>query len=44
VGIHVAITFRNVQDLSTWAFATVYGPNSDRDKRLLWDELVGLLS
>jgi hypothetical protein len=23
---------------------SVYGPNSDRDRRLLWDELAGLLS
>jgi exonuclease III len=26
------------------AFAGVYGPNSDRDRRHLWDELVGMLN
>jgi hypothetical protein len=40
----LAITFRNVEDHSTWAFAGVYGPNLDRDRRLLFDELTGLLS
>jgi hypothetical protein len=28
----------------TWAFAGVYGPNFDRDRRLLWDELADLIS
>jgi hypothetical protein len=31
-------------DHFTWAFAGAYGPNSDRDRRFLWDELAGLLS
>jgi hypothetical protein len=31
-------------DLSVWDFAGVYGPNSDRNRRLLWDELAGVLS
>jgi hypothetical protein len=38
------VTFRNVEDHFTWACAGVYGPNVDRDKRLIWDELVGFLS
>jgi len=45
VGVYsLSISFRNVVDRSTWAFAGVYGPNSDRDRSLLWDELAGLLS
>jgi hypothetical protein len=40
----VAVTFRNVVDHSVWAFAGVYGLNLDRDRRLLWDELAGVLS
>jgi exonuclease III len=38
----VAVTFRNVKDHFIWAFAGVYDPNVDRDRRLLWDELAGL--
>ena len=34
--------FKNVVDQFEWAFTRVYGPNSDGDKRLLWDELSGL--
>jgi hypothetical protein len=40
----LAVSFRNVVDLSVWAFAGVYGPNLDRDRRLLWGELAGILS
>jgi hypothetical protein len=40
----LAVSFRNVVDLSIWAFARVYGLNLDRDRRLLWEELVGVLS
>jgi hypothetical protein len=40
----LALTFRNVEDHFTWAFVGVYGPNYDRDRGLLWDELAGLLS
>jgi hypothetical protein len=39
-----AYTFKNVDDGFVWAFAGVYGPNGDSDRRLLWDELAGLLS
>lgn len=31
----LAVTFRNVKDQLTRAFAGVYGPNSDRDRRFL---------
>jgi hypothetical protein len=40
----LAVTFRNVEDHYACAFAGVYGPNSDRHRRLLWDKLAGLLS
>jgi hypothetical protein len=40
----VAVTFRNVEDHLTWAFAGVYDPNFDGDRRFLWDKLAGLLS
>jgi len=40
----VACSFRRVEDGFSWAFAGVYGPNNDCDRRLLWEELAGLLS
>ena len=40
----LAVSFRDVVDRSVWAFASVYGPNFDRYRRLLWDELAGVLS
>jgi hypothetical protein len=40
----LAASFRNVVDRFVLAFAGVYGPNSDFDRRLLWDELAGILS
>ena len=36
--------FRNVGDNFEWAFSSVYGPNVDREKRLMWEELMGLFS
>jgi exonuclease III len=45
VGEYVAAyTFKNVMDGFEWAFARAYGPNEDIDRRLLWDELVGLMT
>ena len=40
----IICSFRKVEDHFTWAFAGVYGPNSDGARRLLWDELANLLS
>ncbi|KAG6663959.1 hypothetical protein CIPAW_02G057800 [Carya illinoinensis] len=37
----VACSFRSASDGFKWAFAGIYGPNIDRDRRLLWDELAG---
>ena len=38
----VSCRFRNVGDNFEWAFTGVYGPNVDREKRLMWEELAGL--
>ena len=38
-----ACSFRNVEDNMEWAFAGVYGPNSNSDRRHLWEELAGLM-
>ena len=40
----VSCKFKNVADHFIWAFTGVYGPNSDRDRRFLWEELSGLCS
>jgi hypothetical protein len=39
----VACSFRNVDDGMEWAFAGVYGPNRDAARRMMWEELAGLL-
>lgn len=45
VGVYfLPVSFTNDANHSTWAFAGVYGLNPDRDRRILWDKLVGLLS
>ena len=36
--------FRSVFDQFEWIFTGVYGPNSDSERGLLWEELAGLLS
>jgi hypothetical protein len=33
----LAVSFRNIEDHSTWTFAGVHDHNSDRARRLLWD-------
>jgi hypothetical protein len=40
----LACSIKNVEHNFTRAFAGVYGLNSNRDRRLLWDELASLLS
>ncbi|KAF5447539.1 hypothetical protein F2P56_033088 [Juglans regia] len=35
----VAYVLRNLEDGWTWALASVYGPNRDWDRYLLWDEV-----
>jgi exonuclease III len=45
VGEYVAAcSFKNVVDNFKWAFAEVYGPNGDFERRRLWEELAGLMS
>ena len=36
--------FMNVLDQVEWSFSGVYGPNLDRERGLLWEELAGLPS
>ena len=38
----VSCKFKNVEDQNVWMFIGVYGPNIDRDRSLMWDELVGV--
>jgi hypothetical protein len=40
----VACSLRNTSNNVVWAFGGVYGPNDDRDRRELWDELAKLMS
>ena len=43
VGIYsISCKFRNVTDQAVWIFSSVYGPNVDRERRTLWDELAGV--
>jgi hypothetical protein len=35
-------SFKNLEDHFTWAFAGVYDPNVNGDRRFLWDELTSL--
>ena len=36
--------FRNISNQFEWIFTGVYGPNTDRDRIVLWEELAGLIS
>jgi hypothetical protein len=40
----ITCSFRNVVDNFIWVLMGVYGHNVSVDRRLLWDELAGLLS
>ena len=40
----VSCEFKNVGDQFEWAFAGVYGPNLNNRRRLMWEELTGLIS
>ncbi|GLT55575.1 hypothetical protein SLA2020_286860 [Shorea laevis] len=40
----VACAFRSVTENFEWAFAGIYGPNDDVERRGLWDELAGLMA
>jgi exonuclease III len=40
----LAVSLRNVDDNFLWAFGGVYGPNDDGERRVLWNEMGGLMS
>jgi exonuclease III len=40
----LAVSLRNVDDNFLWAFWGVYGPNDDGERRVLWNEMTGLMS
>jgi hypothetical protein len=40
----LAISLRNAEDNFLWAFGGVYGPNDDGERRILWNEMAGLMS
>ena len=40
----VSCKFKNVGDQFEWAFIGVYGPNLNKRHRLMWEELIGLIS
>ena len=40
----VSCKFKNVGDQFKWAFTSVYGPNLNKRRRLMWEELTRLIS
>jgi hypothetical protein len=40
----VSCKFQNVLDQREWAFSGVYGPNIDRERLVMWEELAGVAS
>ena len=40
----VSCKFKNVGDQFEWAFTSVYGPNLNKRRRLMWEELTELIS
>ena len=40
----VSCKFKNIDDQFEWAFIGVYGPNLNKRRRLMWEELIGLIS
>jgi hypothetical protein len=39
-----AVSLRNADDNFMWAFGSVYESNDDGERRVLWDEMAGLMS
>jgi hypothetical protein len=39
-----ACLFCNIEDSFSWAFTIVYAPNSDCDRKFLWEDLARLIS
>ena len=42
--ISVSCKFRSVINHQEWAFSIVYGPQTDRERLVMWDELAGISS
>ena len=40
----VSYQFKNVGDQFEWAFIGVYGPNSNKKRKKMWEKLIGLIS
>uniref|UniRef100_A0A2N9F7Q3 Reverse transcriptase domain-containing protein n=1 Tax=Fagus sylvatica TaxID=28930 RepID=A0A2N9F7Q3_FAGSY len=40
----ISCKFKNVADQKVWMYTGVYGPNIDRERGLMWDELAGIRS
>ena len=40
----VSCKFKNVGDQFEWAFTGLYGPNLNKRRRKMWEELTGLIS
>uniref|UniRef100_A0A2N9HJW1 Reverse transcriptase domain-containing protein n=1 Tax=Fagus sylvatica TaxID=28930 RepID=A0A2N9HJW1_FAGSY len=40
----ISCKFRNVLDQTDWAFSGVYGPNINRERDIMWEELAGVAS
>ena len=40
----VSCRFKNVGNQFEWAFTGLYGPNSNKRRRKMWEELTGLIS
>jgi hypothetical protein len=40
----ISCKFRNVLDQTDWAFSGVYGPNINRERDFMWEELAGVAS
>jgi hypothetical protein len=40
----ISCKFRNVLDQKDWAFSGVYGPNINRERITMWEELAGVAS
>ena len=39
----VSCKFKNVGDQFEWVFTGVYGPNLNKRRRKMWEELTGLI-
>uniref|UniRef100_A0A2N9HVH9 Elongation factor P C-terminal domain-containing protein n=1 Tax=Fagus sylvatica TaxID=28930 RepID=A0A2N9HVH9_FAGSY len=40
----ISCKFRNVLDQKEWAFSGVYGPNINRERNTMWEELAGVVT